>query len=136
MLEVSYLAPFPILTGLIVELLFLLYACNIPLGKAALVNVIMNTSSAIAGAILIPMAGFIWAFFPGILISRQFGLGAFDLLSWLAAVIFAISSHTLVEGYVIRKMAHRLFAGRMLFLLALANTISVGVAFLGGQGVS
>ena len=119
----------PIAAGLLVELLVLVVVFQLPIKRAALVGVVMNTGSMLVGTILIPLAGLGWEVFPGLLLYHAFGIGTFNPYTWSATFLMAALITSAIESAII--LFFKISIGRRRFLwLYAANCVSVGIAFL------
>jgi hypothetical protein len=131
LLEQRILGVIPIIAGLLVEWLFLwLGGFGLSWKRAAIVDVVMNLASTLAGIVVIPVLGMIWEFFPGMLIYRIFKLGTFNWGTWAATFLMAIFATTLIEAGVIRWGFKIVLDRRRFFILCAANCVSVAIAFI------
>jgi uncharacterized membrane protein SirB2 len=89
----------------------------------------MNAASSLLGVFLIPLAGGAWEFFPGIMLYKVFNIGTFNPGTWLATFLFAVFINSALETAVLRYAFKQKPFKRFFWWLALANTISVGIAF-------
>jgi len=131
LLEQRLLSVIPITAGLIVEWLALWFG---PFGfswkKAAVVDVVMNAVSAAIGAVLIPALGLLWELLPGQVIHKVFHVGTFNPGTWTATIAIAVFVTTAIEGGVVRWVFKVALIGRRLWVLAAANCVSIGIAFV------
>jgi len=88
----------------------------------------MNAASSLIGLVLIPLAGFVWEFFPGGVIHGMFHFGKFNPLTWTATWAMAALINGALETSVVRFAFRQRIGKRGFWLLCLANAISVGVA--------
>ena len=130
-LEKRMLSLVPIVVGLIVEWLAL-WLCGFGLTwtKAAVVDVVMNTVSSLAGILLIPALGMGWEYGPGQLLRRIASLGSLSDIDWLATFAIALLVTTGVEALVVRWGFRIPLGRRRLAVLLGANFASVGFAFV------
>jgi hypothetical protein len=130
LLEGRILTWWAILVGLVVEYFFVRLITDLPIAKAILADIAMNAASTLLGIVLIPFAGILWEFFPGIVIYSVFKIGTFNPATWLATVLMAAASNTFIERFVLRRFFKQPVTGKRGFwLLFLANTISIAVAW-------
>src|ERR1017187_485682 len=92
--------------GLVTELLVLRFVFPMAWKKALLVDISMNLASSLVGAVAIPLAGFLWEFFPGVLIYKIFNMGTFNPVTWTATCGMAIFISTGVETSIVRYLFH------------------------------
>ena len=128
-LETRLWSVWPILAGLIVEFGVLRWAFDLEARKALLVDVAMNTASALVGAILIPLAGIVWEVFPGLVVYKMLGIGTFNPGTWAATFLFAVLITSLIERFVIARFFKISVSRRRFLWLCAANAVSVGIAF-------
>jgi hypothetical protein len=115
--------------GLLVEFFIVRWLFALPIGKAAIATVVANAVTAIAGVPLIPLAGIIWEFFPGMLYTGPLHWGTFNPITWVATFLLACLVTTAIEALVYRY-GFKLRVGLREFVwLTIANSLSVGVAF-------
>ena len=119
-----------ILPGLIVELIFVMVLTKFSITKSFLVDIVMNLSSSLLGLILIPIAGIAWEVFPGLILYKVFNIGTFNPGTWTATCLFAIFINALIEKFVIEKEFKFNIGKRGFWWLDLANSLSVGLAFV------
>jgi len=131
LLEQRMLSLVSIVAGLIVEWLAL-WLCGFGLTwkKAAVVDVVMNTASALLGIFLIPLLGMGWEYFPGQLIENALNVGTFSAINWLATFVIAVAVTTAIEASVVRWGFKIALGQRRFWTLFGANAVSVGFAFV------
>ena len=130
LLEQRMIAVLPIAAGLVAEWL-VLWLCGFGLNwkKAAVVDLVMNTVSSLVGIPLIPFLGFVWEFFPGVIIQKFLHVGTFNPITWIATPVLATFATTVVEAIVVRWGFKIALGQRRFWTLFMANAISVGIAF-------
>jgi hypothetical protein len=102
-LEQRILSVLPIAAGLAVEWLVLWRAdFGLSWKRAAVVDLAMNTVSTGAGIVTIPVLGFLWEIFPGLVIYKLFNIGTFNPGTWLATFVMAVLATTSIEAGVVR----------------------------------
>lgn len=128
-LETRLFSWWAISLGLAVEYLFVRQLFQTTPWRALKTTVAANTVSALAGVLLIPLAGILWELGPGLLLYTLAGYGTFNPATWLGSFLLACAVNTALEGYVYRyfKLPFR-FKSRLFALFMLANAISVGAA--------
>ena len=91
-----------------------------------------NAVSAVAGIILIPLAGVAWELFPGSAINWAFSWGTFNPITWGATFVLGCLVNGLLEGAVYKKWFYPQFRfkSRAFLWLLVANSLSVGAAFI------
>ena len=130
LLEQRLVAVIPIGVGLIVEWLALRFGgFGLTWRRAALVDVVMNAVSTIAGIPVIPLLGLAWEVFPGTVIYRIFNVGTFNPGTWVATLLLATIATSGIEALVVRWVFKILMSKRRLGVLFLANAVSIGIAF-------
>jgi hypothetical protein len=130
MVEQRLLSAIPITSGLIVELLALRFGgFDLSWKKAAIVDVVMNAVSSLAGIVLIPLLGFVWEFFPGIVLYKVLNVGTFNPGTWAATFIMAVLATTAIEASVVRWGFKITVDRRRFSVLCAANSVSVAMAF-------
>lgn len=124
------LSVYTILLGLTAEYIFLRQYFQFGIKKALLANLVMNTASSLFGALLIPLSGIAWEFFPGLVMYKIFNIGTFNPLTWGATFLFAVAINAAIESKVLDKI-YKADVGKKGFrILFIANAISVGIAFV------
>ncbi len=122
-----------ILTGLIIEYLFVRKLTNFSVSKSIIANVCMNTASTILGMILIPIAGIGLEFFPGMIIYKIFHIGTLNPFTnpftWTATLFFAAFINAFIENFVLNKFFKCKLGWRGFWWLSLANGLSVACVF-------
>ncbi len=116
--------------GLLVEYLFVRQLTGFDIKKSIIVNLTMNVASSLLGIILIPLAGVGWEIFPGIVIYKLFNMGTFNPITWTATFFIAVFVNAWIENFVIKKVFKKNLGWRGFWWLALANAVSVGIAFI------
>ena len=117
-----------IAAGLLVELAILVLVYELPVRRAALVDLAMNAASMVAGMFLIPLAGVGWDALR-VYVYPALGIGTFNPYAWAATLLMAVAITSVIERLVItRTFAIPVGRGRFLWLCA-ANAVSVGMAF-------
>jgi uncharacterized membrane protein SirB2 len=96
---------------------------------SAVADVAMNTGSSLLGFVLIPIAGFVWEIFPGTVIYNVFHIGTFNPGTWAATFLLAVLINSALETTVLRYAFKQKPVKRIFWWLALANALSVGLAF-------
>lgn len=96
--------------------------------KSAWPTIAINFASTLLGVALIPLAGIGWEFFPGVLLYEVFHVGTFNPGTWLATLVLAVFINAVVELFALKLIFKIRFSKRGFWILALANTASVGAA--------
>lgn len=130
-LETRLLSVVSITVGLLVEWLALSFGgFELSWKRAAIVDLVMNTVSTIAGIPLIPLLGLAWEVFPGQFLYKRYNLGTFNPGTWVATFVLATVATTFIEAAVV-SWGFKITLGKRRFgVLCLANAVSVGVAFV------
>jgi hypothetical protein len=115
--------------GLLVELFFVRWLTGLSWRMSAVADVAMNTGSSLLGFVLIPIAGFVWEIFPGTVIYNVFHIGTFNPGTWAATFLLAVLINSALETTVLRYAFKQKPVKRIFWWLALANALSVGLAF-------
>ncbi|HMG06371.1 MAG TPA: hypothetical protein VK581_13005 [Chthoniobacterales bacterium] len=115
--------------GLLVELFFVRWLTGLDWRMSAVADVAMNTASSLLGFFLIPIAGIAWEFFPGTGIYKVFNIGTFNPGTWVATFLLAVLINSALETTVLRYAFKQKPVKRIFWWLALANALSVGLAF-------
>jgi hypothetical protein len=113
-----------ILTGLLIEVIFVKCFLKQSFLKSVLIAFIMNLASTVFGVVAIPLSGFI-----GEILMIPFDTGTFHPTHWLMGYIFAILSNVLIEGFTVKFIFKYNFK-KMFWWLCVANAISVIVCIL------
>jgi hypothetical protein len=130
MVEQRLLSILPISAGLFVEWVALRHGgFGLSWKKAAIVDVVMNAVSSLAGIVLIPALGLAWEFFPGAVLYKVFNVGTFNPGTWAATFLIAVFVTTIIEAAVVRWGFNISVTRRRFWILCAANTVSVGIAF-------
>jgi hypothetical protein len=124
------LAWWSIVTGLVVEYLFVRYLTGFSIRKSFIVDLAINLASSLLGVILIPIAGIIWEIFPGVLLYKVFYVGTFNPGTWAATFFFAVFINAFIENFVIKKFFKCKLGWRGFWWLSLANGLSVILCFI------
>lgn len=127
-LEMRVLTWWAILSGLLVEFLFLWKFLRLPIKRAGVAAIAMNAGSTILGILLIPLAGIAWEFFPGSFLYPLLDVGTFSPVTWAATFVFAVLINACTEGFVLWKLFKLPWARKLFWGLAAVNSISVGIA--------
>jgi uncharacterized membrane protein SirB2 len=115
--------------GLLVELFFVRWLTGLSWRMSAVANIAMNAASSLLGFFLIPIAGIAWEFFPGAVLYKVFNIGTFNPGTWVATFLLAVLINSALETTVLRYVFKQKPAKRLFWWLALANAVSVGLAF-------
>jgi hypothetical protein len=115
--------------GLLVELFFVRWLTGLSWRMSAVADVAMNAASSLLGFFLIPIAGIAWEFFPGIVIYKVFNIGTFNPGTWVVTFLLAVLINSALETTVLRYAFRQKPVKRLFWWLALANALSVGLAF-------
>lgn len=99
------------------------------LWKSIAIDLVMNLASVLLGTILIPLLGIGWEFFPGSILYRIFDVGTFNPGTWFATFLLAVLVNGVVESLAIERLFRIPIGRRGFWLICLANSLSVGVAF-------
>jgi len=128
-LELRLFSFWAIAAGLMAELLFVRYITQFSWGKCIIADIGMNAVSSLLGVILIPLAGIAWEFLPGIALYKIFNIGTFNPITWTATFLLAVIINGTLETMTLRYAFKRKIGKKGFWLLCLANTISIGMAF-------
>lgn len=115
----QYYTWYIIAAGLLIELLAAKFFLKVSWPKSALMVVVMNAISALAGLILIPLSGILLE-----LLLLPTGTGTFDLSHWIADYILVVLLNTCVEGLALKVIFKSPFKTNFWWLFG-ANAISV-----------
>ena len=121
-----------ILTGLIIEFLFIKYKFRAKFLRAALMAISMNLASAIIGLILIPASGFITAIAVGLSDALLIKIPIENIngiVLWTLSYIVTILCNVLIEGLALKLVFKKRFR-RNFGWLFIANALSVLLAIL------
>ena len=129
-LETRLVAWWVILSGLLVEFLFLRLWFKLTLKKAIVADLAMNLVSTLMGLVFIPLMGFIWEIFPGILLYKLFNIGTFNPGTWMATFLLAVFINAGLETLVLAKCFEYEVGKKGFWMLCLANMASVAIAFI------
>lgn len=129
-LEIRLFSWWAIGSGLIAEFFFVKWLFALPVKRAAYVTTVANAVSAVAGLLLIPIAGIAWEFFPGLLYMKVLKWGTFNPITWAATFLIACLINTAIESAVYRRAFKFSVRRREFGWLFLANAVSVSVAFV------
>lgn len=129
-LELRLFTWWAISVGLVIEYLFVRKLLLASPPKAVLATVTANIASAVLGIFLIPLAGVVWAIFPGLVFYHLFDMDTFHPVAWVVTFLLACVVNVVVEGWVYQKVFKLgfFFKSRMFWWFMLANAASVGVA--------
>ena len=130
-LEQRLISVIPIIVGLLTEWLVLrLGGFGLSWKRAAVVDIVMNLVSTVAGIPLIPLLGLAWEVFPGHVLYKFFNIGTFNPGTWAATFIMATFATTGVEAAVVRWGFRIALGWRRFGVLGLANSLSIAIAFI------
>lgn len=119
-----------ILSGFLIETIFVKIYEKQTWLRAVLISVIMNTSSTLIGIILIPAIGFAGTLLLGFLSEYIPALGnTFDTPLWIFSYLLTVFANVFVEGSTTQYAAKIPFKKTFWWLLA-ANTLSVLICIL------
>ena len=130
-LEQRMVSWWAIAVGLIIEYLFVRKLTGFGMIKSIWANLIMNFASTLLGLTLIPITGVIWE-----LIAEKSGLYSllrvhtFNPVTWAVTLLIAVLINTVIETFVLVKIFKSKIGWQGFWWLALANSMSVGLAFL------
>lgn len=116
--------------GLVAEYLFVRWLFRLSIQRSAIATLAANGVSAIAGILLIPLAGVIWELFPGSIYMRVLHWGTFNPITWAATFVLACLINTFIEATVYIRGCKLLVRRREFWWLFVANAVSVGLAFI------
>jgi hypothetical protein len=119
----------PVLIGLILELIVLRYLFPMSWKRAAAVDLTMNAISGIVGAFAIPLAGMAWEYFPGLLLYKWLNWGTFNPVTWTATCVMAVFISTGIETLVVWKLFSYQVTSRRFWSIATANLLSTALAW-------
>ena len=122
------LAVYPIVVGLLVELIFVRHVTKLQVSRCATACLTMNLVSAALGVILIPVSGIAWELLASITINPLFDVGTFNPVTWSVTALLATGVNTVVEGKVLQTNLNITLGRRGFWLLFAANLVSVGIA--------
>jgi len=130
-LEQRLVSVIPITVGLLTEWLVLrLGGFGLSWKRAAIVDIVMNLVSTIAGIPLIPLLGLVWEVLPGQVLYKFFNIGTFNPGTWAATFVIATLATTGVEAAVVRWGFKIALGWRRFGILGLANSLSIAIAFV------
>jgi hypothetical protein len=119
-----------IVSGLVVEWLFIYFGLRLNWVKATIVDVTINAASAIIGLAAIPISGVaVWDFFHETIISPLLKGGTFMPLTWVAIYVLAVAITTAIEVIVAKAAFKLMNCRRDVMIILAANATSVGIAF-------
>jgi hypothetical protein len=127
-LETRIFTWWAIVIGLLVEYLFVRWFFPLSPQRAAFATLAANAASTLAGVPLIPLAGLLWALFPGTIYTEWLGWGTFNPISWGAAFGLACGLNVAIESLVFKRFFQCRLRWRAWLGLGIANSLSVGVA--------
>lgn len=116
--------------SLLIECAFVWFAFRQTLGKTILMTVIANAVSAAVGLFAIPALGIGWEFGSHSAGLKEIGWDTFSLASWIATFVLAVAFNVAIEIAVYRYGFKLAIERRALLLVAAANIVTVGLAFL------
>lgn len=128
-LETRLFSWWAISIGLVAEFFFVKWLFVLPTKRAAFVTTIANAVSSAAGILLIPIAGILWEFFPGLIYMKLLHWGTFNPVTWTATFVLACLVNTVIECLVYRKSFKLSIRRREFGWVFIANAVSVAVAF-------
>jgi hypothetical protein len=130
-LEQRLVSVIPITVGLLTEWLALrLGGFGLTWKRAAVIDIVMNLVSTVAGIPLIPLLGLAWEVFPGQVLYKFFNIGTFNPGTWVATFMMATLATTGVEAAVVRWGFKIALGWRRFGVLGLANSLSIAIAFV------
>jgi hypothetical protein len=115
-----------ILLGLIIELAFVRAFTPLSWSRSLGANLAMNAASCVLGAVLIPFAGILWEFLPGIIINVW--KGTFNPITWAGTFALAVLINAWIEHHVLCRYFAVPRSRKLFWTLVAANTITVGFA--------
>jgi hypothetical protein len=115
--------------GLLVELFFVRWLTGLSWRMSAIADITMNAASSLLGVLLIPLAGIIWEFLPGLILYHGFNIGTFNPFTWTGTLVFSAFINSGIETAVLRYVFKQKQVKHLFWWLALANALSVGLAF-------
>ena len=127
-LQHRLLSAWIILAGLFIEYFFVWRVTSLSAWRSILADVAINAASTLLGIVLIPLAGIVWEFFPGIFVYELFDVGTFNRGTWTATFCMAVMINSLLEMSVLRMGFQQYFGWGLFRWLCLANALSVGLA--------
>ena len=96
-LEQRIVSVIPITAGLLVEWMVLRFGgFGLSWRKAAIVDVVMNAVSTLAGIVVMPVLGLMWELFPGSVLYKLFDIGTFNPGTWAATFVMAVLATTAI----------------------------------------
>jgi hypothetical protein len=119
-----------IITGLIIEFIFVLKLTHASVLKAILMTLVMNGISAAIGIIGIPFSGVLWELIATVTIMPLFHWGTFNPITWLVSCILAALLNTAIECISLRLIFKVNWTKILFWFLLVANFISVGMAMV------
>jgi hypothetical protein len=129
-LETGLMSLWVIALGLLIEVAFVWWLFRLTLRRAAFVATIANIASAVLGVVLVPIAGLVWAIFPGFLVERLLHVGTFNAFTWTGTFLLAALVSTGIECAVYVRAFKLCVRRREFAWLYLANAISTGAALV------
>lgn len=116
-------------SGLLVEFFFVRWLTRLDVKMGAVADLTMNAASALLGIFLLPLAGIVWEFFPGIILHSAFNIGTFNPGTWTATFLLAVFINAALETSVLRRVFKQQTGKRVFWWLCVANSLSVAIAF-------
>jgi hypothetical protein len=129
LLEERLFSWWAIVLGLAVEFFFVRWLTALNLRMCVIADLSMNAASALLGIILIPLAGFIWEIFPGLVLYKVFNIGTFNPGTWAATFLLAVFVNAALESLVLRHIFKQQVDKKVFWWLCVANSLSVAIAF-------
>jgi hypothetical protein len=115
--------------GVLIEFFFVRWLFALSVRKAVIATTVANAVSALVGIPLIPLAGIVWEFFPGMIYMGPLHWGTFNPITWGGTFVLACLITTVIEALVYRYGFKFLVRRREFIWLIVANAFSVGAAF-------
>ena len=127
-LEGRLISVWSIIGGLAIEIAFVKWIFSLAWRRAALVALVANAISTVAGIFAIPIAGLLWEFGPGGLINHWLSWGTFNPIAWAGTFLLATLITASIECLVYRDLYNLQVGWRRFGWIFLANSLSVGAA--------
>ena len=130
LLTARLLAWWIIAASLVIETAFVWRAFRLPVLKSFLASLAANAASAAIGLFAVPFLGILFEVsLQGSGIAVKINWDAFSLAGWIATFIIAVAFNVAIELLVYRYGFKLALDRRVVLLIALANVITVGLAF-------
>ena len=129
-LEIRLFSWWAIAVGLVAEYLFIRWLFKQTIQRSLIATVAANAASSVAGILLIPLAGILWEFFPGMIYMKALNWGTFNPITWAATFVIACLVNTAIEALVYKNGFKLTVRKREFWWIFVANAVSVGVAFV------